>query len=143
MGNLSDNFNSKDFACKCQNCKGSGEYKIHLGLIGALEMIASHFKKTPKVHSGFRCDESSEKTGGAKRSIHNMGKAAHISIDGVALNELYIFAKSLEELRGLGFYPKDSFIHIDTRPGDRTEWVKEGDLYGPLTAEKKKQYGLI
>lgn len=142
MGNLSESFNNKDFTCKCPKCRGDGEYKIHLGLIGALEMIVSHFRKTPKILLGFRCEDTTDKMSGAKRSIHNMGKAAHIAIEGVPMAELYNFAKDIPEVRGLGIYPKDGFIHVDTRAGDKVEWVKEGDSYSPLTQEKKKLYGL-
>jgi len=143
MGNLSENFNNKDFTCKCQGCRGGKEYKIHLGLVGILEQISSHFKKTPKILAAYRCEESTEKLAGAKRSIHNMGKAVHIMIDGVSLPELYNFAKDIPEIGGIGIYPKDNFIHIDTRAGERVEWVKEGDAYNSLTLEKKKQYGLV
>lgn len=142
MGNLSDNFSNKDFTCKCPACRGGGEYKLHLGLVGILEMLASHFKKAPKVIVGFRCEESTEKLVGRKRSIHNMGKAAHIIIDGVSLAEIYNFAREIPEIGGIGIYPSENFIHLDTRAGDRAEWVKEGETYSPLTLEKKKQYGL-
>ena len=142
MGNLSENFNNKDFTCKCDKCRGGGEYKIHLGLVGALEMLASRFNKAPKVLLGFRCEETTDKMAGAKRSIHNMGKAAHIAMDGVTVAELSAAAKEIPEVRGVGIYPKENFIHVDTRIGDRVEWVKEGDSYNPLTQEKKKLYGL-
>ena len=143
MGNLSENFNYKDFTCKCPSCKGGGEYKIHLGLVGVLEMISSHFKQKPRIISGYRCEDSTEKITGTKRSLHTLGKAAHIVIDGVPLAQLYKFVREIPEIKGLGLYPKDNFIHIDTRAGDRVEWVKEGDSYNPLTLEKRKQYGLI
>ena len=143
MGNLSENFNYRDFTCKCDSCKGSGEYKIHLGLVGALELIVSHFKKKPTIISGFRCEDSAEKTTGTKRSFHARGKAVHIYIDNVPLAELYKFVKDIPEIRGIGIHPKENMMHIDTRPGDRAEWVKEGDSNNPLTLEKKKQYGLI
>ncbi len=145
MGNLSENFNNKDFTCKCELCKGGGEYKIHLGLVGALEMLTSYFKKRPRILLGYRCEDSIDKIagGGTKRSIHALGKAAHIQIEGVSLGDLYKYVKDLSEIRGIGVYPKEDFLHVDTRTGERVEWVKEGDSYTPLTAEKKKLYGLI
>jgi hypothetical protein len=143
MGNLSENYNHKDFACKCASCRGSGEYKIHLGLIGALELLAAHFKKRPRIVSGFRCEDSAEKITGTKRSLHSMGKAAHISMEGIPLAELYKFAKEIPEIHGIGLHPKDNCMHLDTRAGDKAEWVKEGDSYNPLTLEKRKQYGLV
>jgi hypothetical protein len=143
MGNLSENFNNRDFMCRCASCKGAGEYKIHLGLVGALEFIASHFRKKPTVVSAYRCEDSAEAATGTKRSLHAMGKAAHIFIEGVPLAELYSFVKDIPEIKGIGIYPKENSIHVDTRPGDRVEWVKEEGSYAPLSLEKKKQYGLI
>ena len=142
MGNLSENFNHKDFTCKCESCKGAGEYKIHLGLVGALEMIAVHFNKKPRIISAFRCEPQAEKTTGSKRSPHLLGKAAHIILEGVPLSELYKYVKELPEIKGIGIHPKEGSIHVDTRSGERVEWVKEGDSCNPLTFEKKKQYGL-
>jgi len=143
MGNLSENFNEKEFMCRCQACRGDREYKIHLGLVGALEMITSHFKRKLKIISAYRCEESAEKITGTKRSLHSLGKAVHISLEGVSLADLYKYVKEIPEIAGIGVHPKDGCLHIDTRPGDRVEWVKEGASYNPLTLEKKKQYGLI
>ncbi len=140
MGNLSEHFNHKDFACSCPECKG--EYRIHLGLVGALEQIGSQFKKKVKVVSAFWCDTFYEKLNKSKRSFHTMGKAAHIAIDGVPLPELFKYCETLPELRGLIFYPRESYIHVDTRSTDPVRLVKEGSDYLPLTPEKRTKYGL-
>ncbi|MFA4904908.1 MAG: DUF882 domain-containing protein [Candidatus Margulisiibacteriota bacterium] len=142
MGDLSDHFNLKDFLCKCKECRG-GEYKIHLGLVGALELIAEHFQKPVKVLIGFWCEAYNEKLKKEKLSYHVKGKAAHIAIEGVPLAEVFKFAETVPELHGLGFYPQGNFIHVDTRPAEKKDaWVVEGERYSPLSAEKRKQYGL-
>ncbi len=141
MGNLSEHFNHKDFACRCPDCRG--EYRIHMGLVGALEQIGGHFRKKVRVVSAFWCDDYYEKlnrTG--RRSFHATGKAAHITMDGVAPQELFKYAETIPELRGVGFYPKENFIHLDTRPGDPVRFVKEGNDYYPLTSDKRAKYGL-
>ena len=140
MGNLSEHFSNQDFACQCPECKGA--YKIHLGLVGALEQIGAHFKKKVRVLSGYWCDAYEEKLNKPKISLHNKGKAAHIAVEGVTPQELFKYAETLEELRGVGFYPKEDFVHVDTRPGDPARYVKEGNEYLPLTAEKRAKYGL-
>lgn len=140
MGNLSEHFNNKDFACHCPHCRG--EYKIHLGLVGALEMIGSHFHKKVRVLSAFWCDAFNEKQDRPKRSWHARGKAAHIVIDGVPIQELFKFAETIPEARGLGLYPQENLVHIDTRPGDPVRFVKEGNEYIVLTPEKRSKYGL-
>jgi len=142
VGNLSENFSNKDFTCRCSKCRGGGEYKIHLGLVGALEMIAAHFKKRPRILSAFRCEDSAEAMTGTKRSLHSMGKAVHIAIDGVNPADIFKYVREIPEIRGIGLHPKEGCVHIDTRQGDRAEWVKEGESYTPLTSEKKRQYGL-
>jgi len=141
MGDLSENFSHKDFACKCRECKG--EYRIHLGLVGYLELIATHFRKRPKITAGYFCDVYAEKLQREKRSYHTMGKAANITIEGVPAAEIFSFAEGIEGVNGLGFYPEENMVHIDTRPPEKKEiWIKERGQYSPLTADKRHQYGI-
>lgn len=141
MGNLSENYNHKDFACKCPQCKG--EYRIHLGLVGILEMIATHFKKRPRILAGFYCEAYTEKLQHEKLSYHSKGKAVNITLEGVPAAEVFKFAEKLEGVDGLGFYPEENMVHIDTRPPEKKEtWIKERGKYSPLTADKRGQYGL-
>ena len=141
MGNLSEHFNNKDFACLCPACRG--EYKVHLGLVGALEQIGDHFRKKVRISSAFWCDTYYEKLDKkSKRSFHTMGKAAHIYIDGISPQVLFKYAETVPELRGMVFYPKEKFIHIDTRAGDPIRLVKEGNDYIQLTPEKRSKYEL-
>jgi uncharacterized protein YcbK (DUF882 family) len=141
MGNLSEHFNHKDFACRCPECKG--EYRVHLGLVGALEQIGGHFRKKVRIVSAYWCDAYYEKKiNKTKRSSHTKGKAAHIKIDGVSPQDLFKYCETVPELRGMVFYPKEDFIHIDTRQGDPVRLVKEGSDYLPLTTEKRSKYGL-
>ncbi|MCU0640916.1 MAG: hypothetical protein MUC35_02365 [Candidatus Margulisbacteria bacterium] len=141
MGNLSENFNHKDFACRCGKCKN--EYRIHLGLVGILENIAVHFKKRPRVLAGYYCEDRLEAMKREKISWHAKGKAAHIVIDGIPANELFKYAETLEGVNGLGLYLDDNAVHLDTRPLEKKEsWVKDKGKYSPLTSDKRAQYGL-
>jgi hypothetical protein len=145
MGNLSEHFNYKDFACRCGQCRGQA--KIHLGLVGALEAITEHFKKSPRILEAFRCEALSEKLGLVKKNCHRAGKAAHICLEGIALQELFKFSETLPEIRGLGFYPKENIIHIDTRTMDKNEekdrWAKDDGKILPLTPDLKAKYNLL
>jgi hypothetical protein len=142
MGNLSEHFNHKDFACRCPQCRG--EYRVHLGLVGALEAIAVHFHKRPRIVSAYYCDAYTEKLNREKLSWHSRGKAVNLAIDGVTAVELFKFAETIPGLNGLGLYPEEGMIHIDTRPEEKKEsWVKEKGKYHPLTEERRRQYGLI
>lgn len=71
------------------------------------------------VISGYRHPATNEmlrKTRGggvAKRSLHMDGKAVDIRLPGVPLTELRDAALALKA-GGVGFYPRDQFVHIDT-----------------------------
>jgi len=141
VGNLSENFNHKDFACKCPQCKG--EYRVHLGLVGILEMIAVHFKKRPRVVSGYFCEAYTEKLNRDKISYHSKGKAVNIAIEGIPAVEIFKFAEKIGGANGLGFYPEENMVHLDTRPAEKKEaWIKEKGKYSSLTSDKRHQYGL-
>ena len=72
-----------------------------------------------EVISGYRCPETNDhlrnsRGGGvAKRSLHMEGKAIDVRIPGVPLAELRDAAMSLQA-GGVGFYPREQFVHIDT-----------------------------
>lgn len=101
-----------------------------------------HFGKPLEVVSGYWCDDFSEKQTGGRKTAHNKGKAAHIKIKDVPLTELFKFAETIPELNGVGYYPAEGFIHVDTRKEEKSLWAKEGDKYIPLTPEKRTRYGL-
>lgn len=141
MGNLSENFNHRDFACRCSVCKG--DYRVHLGLVGILEEIAIHFKKRPKITAAYYCEAYTETLKRDKPTYHSKGKAVNISLEGVPAAELFKFAEGLQGVNGLGFYPEENAVHLDTRPPEKKEiWIKEKGRYSPLTADKRQQYGL-
>lgn len=72
-----------------------------------------------EVISGYRCPETnshlrhSRGGGVAKRSLHMEGQAIDVRIPGVPLAELRDAAMSLQA-GGVGFYPREQFVHIDT-----------------------------
>ena len=143
MGNLSEHFNHQDFFCRCEACKASKEYKIHLGLVGALEAVQSLVNKPVKVKAAYRCEAENERLGGGRKSFHIYGKAAHISVDGMKPQELFIKAREVPEIKGLGLNVDDGTVHIDLRDvPERMEWVKERGKYIELTPDKKHVYGL-
>lgn len=72
-----------------------------------------------QVISGYRSPHTNQmlKTtrggGVAKRSLHMDGKAIDIRLPGVPLADLRDAALSLRA-GGVGYYPKDQFVHVDT-----------------------------
>lgn len=76
-------------------------------------------KQPFQVISGFRCPATNQtlrstRGGGvATRSLHMDGKAIDIRIPGVPLGELRDAALQLRA-GGVGYYPRDQFVHVDT-----------------------------
>ena len=72
-----------------------------------------------EVISGYRCPETNAtlratRAGGvASRSLHMDGKAIDIRLPGVPLAALRDAALSLGA-GGVGFYPREQFVHVDT-----------------------------
>lgn len=72
-----------------------------------------------EVISAYRCPQTNARLrntrdgGVAKRSLHMDGKAIDIRIAGIGLADLRDAALSLR-LGGVGYYPQDQFVHVDT-----------------------------
>ncbi len=72
-----------------------------------------------EVISGYRCEATNRhlrltRGGGvADRSLHTAGRAIDVRLPGVPLADLHKAALSLRA-GGVGFYPREQFIHIDT-----------------------------
>ena len=145
MGNLSEHYNHRDFYCGCDACRVSkeAEYKIHLGLVGALELLWVKLNKPVRLKQSFRCESQNEKLGGGRKSFHLKGKAAHIYVEGMGANELFKAARDIPEIKGLGLNLDENTVHIDLRnEPERTEWIKERGKYIPVTGDKKAEFGL-
>jgi uncharacterized protein YcbK (DUF882 family) len=71
------------------------------------------------VISGYRCTTTNAKLrngrggGVARNSLHMQGQAIDIRIPGVTLSDLRDAAIA-QKVGGVGFYPRDKFVHLDT-----------------------------
>ena len=80
--------------------------------------VAAH--KPLKLVSGYRSPNTNGKMhlrshGVASKSQHMLGKATDIAIPGVPLARLRDAAVALRG-GGVGYYPHDGFVHVDTGP---------------------------
>lgn len=72
-----------------------------------------------EVISGYRCPATNNNLlqtrggGVARKSLHMEGRAIDVRLTGVPLAELHAAALSLQA-GGVGYYPDDRFIHLDT-----------------------------
>jgi uncharacterized protein YcbK (DUF882 family) len=75
-------------------------------------------KGTFEVISGYRSPVTNEKLrqksgGGAKKSLHTLGRAIDVRLTGLKTSTLKEIAWSLQQ-GGVGYYPKSDFVHLDT-----------------------------
>lgn len=93
-------------------------HPIDTRLIELVDHIQDHFgAETVELISGYRSpvynktlrDEGRKV---ASESLHLKGIAADIHLDEIRDEELYGYARSLK-LGGVGFYPKNAFVHVD------------------------------
>jgi uncharacterized protein YcbK (DUF882 family) len=74
---------------------------------GDIQIISGY--RSPKTNSQLR----SRSSGVAKKSLHMKGRALDIRLTGLKTKTLQKIAISLKH-RGVGYYPKSDFVHIDT-----------------------------
>lgn len=76
-------------------------------------------------HRGYRSHEENESVGGEEFSMHKLGLAFDITVEGLSSTELFGVAKAFG-WRGVGHYPKRNFVHVDMRPAfgrEQTTWT--------------------
>ena len=75
-----------------------------------IDLISGY--RSPKTNASLRA-AGGEHTGVASQSQHMLGKATDIMIPGVTLERLHGAALALGG-GGVGYYPRDGFVHVDT-----------------------------
>lgn len=97
------------------------EVRMDPALLDLLWLIRSRTgNRTIEVFSAYRSPSTnamlrSRSRGVARRSYHMQGKATDISIPGVSDRQLVKLVRSLNQ-GGVGYYPRSSFVHVDTGP---------------------------
>jgi uncharacterized protein YcbK (DUF882 family) len=84
--------------------------KLDLAPQTRIEMISGY--RSPQTNNTLRA-RGGEHTGVATKSQHILGKATDIHMPGVPLDRLHLAAMSMRG-GGVGYYPKDGFVHVDT-----------------------------
>ena len=111
MGDLSDHFSKREFACRC-----CGNLIVSGRLVLALEHLRSLARAPIIVHCGYRCAKHNHAAGGVNNSEHTLGTAADIEIRGLSLQNMYDCALEIPEFAngGIGAYDSN-FLHVDVR----------------------------
>ena len=75
-----------------------------------IDLISAY--RSPGTNAALRAKGGAH-TGVATKSQHMLGKATDMRMPGVSLDRQRMAALSLQA-GGVGFYPKDGFVHVDT-----------------------------
>ena len=84
--------------------------KLGLAPQAKIDLISGY--RSPQTNAALR-ERGGEHTGVATKSQHMLGKATDIRMPGIALEQLHLAALSMQG-GGVGYYPKDGFVHVDT-----------------------------
>lgn len=111
---VSNNFQTREFACKGSGCCKT--VKIDDKLISFLQKIRDHFGEPVTITSAYRCATHNKNVGGASGSYHTKGQASDIVVKNVKPAKVAEYAEKIGVL-GIGLYEggDGEFVHIDTR----------------------------
>lgn len=111
MTQLSKHFKRSEFKCKCGKCKSDTADVL---LVALLEDVREHFGAPVTLNSAHRCEAHNASVGGAKASMHLLGRAADIRVKGKSPKEViqYLVKKYPNSY---GFIEYESFVHVDSR----------------------------
>lgn len=122
---LSPHFLRSEFACPC-----CGRANVVSRLVVALELLCEIAGRAVRITSGVRCPRHNRKVGGQPRSQHLEGIAADIVIEGLSVEEMFHLALEVPAFLngGIGIYPQEGFIHVDTRRAT-ARWARIDGAY--------------
>ena len=116
---LTKNFNSNEFDCKCGKCHA----RINLDFVKKLQELRDICGFPLPIASGVRCATHNAAVGGAPASRHLYGDAADITwtqMDGTAK---LCLIKMATRVGFTGFGIASTFLHLDMRAGDPVVWT--------------------
>ncbi len=95
-------------------CRSTGRTReVSPGLVSMLADLAEAFPgRAFEFVSGYRAPPN-----GAPNSKHFHGQAVDIRIPGVPIEDVRDYLWTAHTSLGLGYYPRQGFIHLDYRPG--------------------------
>ena len=110
-------------------CSCCGKGGLSISILIVLEHIRQLSGAPVVILSGARCKTHNANEGGSKNSEHlsteedPLSDAVDIHSKKLTTKELHLLVKALPyaNLLGIGYYPKQGFIHVDTR-GFAARW---------------------
>ena len=114
--NIAPYFKLSEFACPCCNL-----VMLHPKLLAKLMELRNILERPVYINSGYRCSKYNRNVGGVTNSYHRIGLAADIKVKDINLIELLEICENID-FKGIGFYEKRDFLHLDVRPTKRNRW---------------------
>lgn len=109
------NFHPREIACK--HC---GEIWVDWHALVCLQALRNQLDRPVALTSAYRCSTHNKAVGGARHSMHLVGKAFDVIIPHDIIERMKFLAIAGQKgFRGFGWYR--NFIHIDTR-AEYTAW---------------------
>jgi zinc D-Ala-D-Ala carboxypeptidase len=120
--------------------KGDGSLRLSRDAMDRLQRLRARLGVPMQILSAYRDPAHNARVGGARRSQHMRGRAFDIRVDNIDPDAL-IEAAHAEGFRGFGTYPRQGFVHIDTREtpaswGD--PFPKRATRFAPEVAPRPK-----
>ncbi len=117
MGDLSNHFSRKEFACRCGECDFD---IVDAELVAVLEGVRKHFGSPVQITSGCRCVCHNKRCGGSENSEHLTGRAADFVVVGIPAQAVHAYLmETYRDKYGIGRY--DTWTHLDVRK-NRARW---------------------
>jgi uncharacterized protein YcbK (DUF882 family) len=121
---LNNWFKTKEFECRCSNSE-CVEQKISVELIDRLTKMRVEVNSPMRINSAYRCSKHQEyirssgvSTVVAKKSTHELGNAADISVSSLITGALIPFAE--KHFKSIGI--ANNFLHVDLRDDKVRRW---------------------
>ena len=116
MGDLTKNFNRREFSCPC-----CGIDHIDHQLVIMLQEVREAVGHALVISSGVRCAKHNKEVGGVKTSAHISGTAVDIVCESSKLRFAIIRAALQSGITRIGV--ADRFLHIDTATVGKPKFV--------------------
>lgn len=110
-----DKWRWKNFSPRELACKGTGSLLVDNVALDKLQELRDKLGAPLLITSAYRSPEHNRKVGGAKNSYHLKGVAFDIRMEN---QDPVAFEAAARDVgfRGVGYYPRQGFMHIDLGP---------------------------
>jgi zinc D-Ala-D-Ala carboxypeptidase len=106
MGDLTQDFDSREFSCHCCGMGG-----INIQLVERLQIIRNALKEPIPIACGVRCPKHNAEVGGVPNSAHTKGLAVDVRVDNSGFR--YRFLRQAFKIFNRIEVPNGAWVHCD------------------------------